>query len=150
MTKVLNRPLAIYTDNNDDAAITVNDIPVIDKDGGIAPGVVSGAGLTTGKGYFSVAVKTNGTSAVNVFGTGGAPVALTVTNVTSNSQDTSAANITLKQAANTVVTIAKGTASGGIVGGVTLAHTAYAKGDVCTVVSDGAHDAIVTITFQVA
>ena len=151
MAKILNRPLNIYT--NDEPALNVNGTEVIDANGkvvSVGDAVITGAMLTPKAGYFTVAVKTNGTSAVNVFGSGGAPVALTVTSVKTVSQDTSAANITLKQATNTVVTIAKGTSSGGVVGGISLAHTAYAAGDACTVVSDGAHDAIVEIIFQVA
>jgi hypothetical protein len=152
MAKIFNREVRIFT--NSSTSLYVNGVKVLDKLGALLTGLpaatVTGAKLTTKAGYFTVAVKTNGTTAVNVFGAGGAPVALTVTSVKTVSQDTSAANITLAQAANTVVTIAKGTASGGVVGGVSLAHTVYAAGDVFTVVSDGAHDAIVEITFQVA
>lgn len=136
MSKILNRPLVIFTNPKGTYALKVNGVTVIDVNG-------------VPKGFFTVAVKTNGTSAVNVFSSAGAPTAVTVTSVKTVSQDTSAANITLKQAANTVVTIAKGTASGGVVGGVSLANTVYAKGDACTVVSDGAHDAIVEIMFKV-
>lgn len=112
-------------------------------------GSITGAKLTAGKAYFTVAADTNGTTPVNVFGSGGAPTALTVTGVFVVAQDTTAGNILLKQAANTVVTIAKGTTSGGVVGGTTLANTAYAASDVCTVESSSAGNARVFITFTV-
>jgi len=82
----------------------------------IATKAVTGAKLSVGKGYFTVAVLTDGTTPVNVFGVGGAPVALTVTSVKTISQDTTAGNIILKQAAATVATIAKGTVAGALVG----------------------------------
>lgn len=98
-------------------------------------------------GFFTVAKDTNSTTPVNVFGASGAPFALIVTGVYLVSKDTTAGNITLKQAANTVATIAKGTTSGAMVGAVSLANTTYALGDVCTVVSSSAGNATVFITF---
>lgn len=175
--KVFNRPVRIYVANED--ALYVNDVPIIDDEGNlladisgadigegtipgtalenlavgtaqIAAAAVNGAKLSTGKGYFSVAVETNGETAVNVFGAGGAPVALTVTSVLSVAQDGTAGNITLSQASNTVCTIAKGTNAGVPVGGVSLAHTTYAAGDACAVLSSSVGNSIVIITFQVA
>jgi len=113
-------------------------------------GPFTGSLLTTGKNYCAVAVSTNGTSPVNVFGAGGAPCALTVTSVVSISKDTTAGNIILKQAANTVATIAKGTTSGALVGAASLANTVYAASDVCTVESSSAGNSYVLITFTVA
>lgn len=135
MSKILNRPLDIHTDKKH--GVKVNNVIAINKDG-------------IPVGHSAIAVSTNGTTAVNVFGTAGAPTALVVTSVISIAQDTTAGNITLKQAANTVVTVAKGTTSGGVVGGVTLAYTTYAKGDVCTVVSSSVGNSIVVITYNVA
>lgn len=106
--------------------------------------------LLGGVGYFTVAVATNGTTAVNVFGAGGAPCPLTVTSVTTNALDTTAGNITLKQAANTVVTIAKSATAGTLVGNGALSNATYAAGDVCTVVSSSAGNATVIITFTTA
>ncbi len=97
--------------------------------------------------YYTVAKTTNGTTAVDVFDSAGAPYPIVVTGVFLVSQDTTAGNITLKQAANTVVTIAKGTVSGTLVGGVSLANTTYAQGDACTIVSSSAGNATVFITF---
>lgn len=141
MSKILNRPLDIYVNANDKHSLAVNGITVIDTKGSVKN--------VGGNGYFTVAVKTNGTSAVNVFSAAGAPVALTVTSVVSIAQDTTAGNITLSQASNTVATIAKGTTSGALVGGASLAHTSYAAGDACQVLSSSAGNSIVVITFQV-
>lgn len=118
--------------------------------GKIAAGAVTGAKLSAGKGYFQVAVATNGTTPVNVFGSDGAPVALTVTSVVSIAKDTTAGNIILKQAANTVASVAKGVTTGALVGEDTLANTVYAAGDVCTVESSSSGNSIVLITFEVA
>lgn len=118
--------------------------------GKLAAGAVTGAKLSTGKGYFTVAIDTNSTTPVNVFGAGGAPVALTVKSVKVISKDTTAGNIVLKQAANTVATIAKGTAAGAVIGATSLANTSYAAADVCTVESSSAGEATVEIVFEVA
>ena len=111
---------------------------------------VTGALLATGVGYFQIAVNTNSTTPVNVFGVGGAPCNLIVTSVVSIAKDTTASNIILKQAANTVVTIAKGATAGALVGGVTLSNATYTAADVCTVESSGAGESRVLITFTVA
>lgn len=111
---------------------------------------VTGAKLAPKKGYFQVAVSTNGTTPVNVFGAGGAPCALTVTSVVSIAKDTTAGNIILKQAANTVSTIAKGVTAGALVGATSLANATYAAADVCTVESSSAGNSFVLITFEVA
>ena len=118
--------------------------------GKIANGAVTGAKLSAGKGYFTVAVDTNSTTPVNVFGAGGAPVALTVKSVKVISKDTTAGDIILKQAANTVATIAKGTDAGAVIGAVSLANTSYTAADVCTVESSSAGEATVEIVFEVA
>lgn len=116
----------------------------------IADSTIAGAKLTAGKGYFTVTTSTNGTTAVNVFGAGGAPTALTLTGAYVVSKDTTAGNITVKQAANTVCTIAKGTAASALVGATILANTAYAASDVCTVESSAAAgNAFVMLTFTV-
>ena len=113
---------------------------------------VTGAMLTTKAGYFSVATTTTGATPVNVFGAGGAPVALVLTSVVVLAKETTAANITVKQAANTVCTVAKCATAGALVGAVSLANATYAAADVCTVVSSAASpgDAIVIMTFTVA
>lgn len=112
---------------------------------------ISGANLTTDKGYFTVAADTNGTTAVPVFPTGGAPCALTITGVYLVSQDTTAGNITVENPASTVVcTIAKGATSGALVGATTLSNTTVAEGAVVVVDSSSAGNARVFITFTVA
>ena len=149
MFKIFNRGLSIFTDGVF-SALKVNGTDILDTDGKVGAALVSGAALTAKKGYFTVAVDTNGTTAVDVFGSAGAPCALTVTSAVSVAQDTTAGNITLKQAANTVATIAKGTSSGVLVGAASLANTSYAAGDACTVVSSSAGNSTVLITFTVA
>lgn len=112
-------------------------------------GSITGAKLTAGKGYFTVATDTNSTTPVNVFGAGGAPTALTITSIVSIAKDTTASNIITKQAANTVATIAKGATAGALVGATSLANATYAASDVCTVESSGAGNSTVLITFTV-
>lgn len=138
---ILKQGGVIITDDIDDDAVT---------SAKIADGTISGANLSTGTGYFTVATDTNGTSAVNVFGSGGAPVALTITGVYVVALDTTAGNITVQQAANTVCTVAKGTSAAALVGATTLSNATYAAGDVCTVLSSSAGNARVFITFTVA
>lgn len=96
---------------------------------------------------FCIATNTNGTTNVNVFGTGGAPFSLTVTGVYLISKDTTAGDITVLQRANTVCTIAKGTVAGVMVGATSLSNTVYAAGDACQVDSSTAGNATVFITF---
>lgn len=110
---------------------------------------VTGAKLSAGKGYFTVVASTNATTPVNVFGAGGAPVALTVKSVTVIAKDTTASNILLKQAANTVCTISKSTTAGVIVGATSLSNNVYAASDVCTIESSGSGEAFVEIVFEV-
>lgn len=98
-------------------------------------------------GYFVIVKDTNGTTNVDVFDEDGAPFALTITGVFVISLDTTAANITVLQGANTVCTIAKGTTSGAMVGATSLSNTVYAKGDVCQVDSSTTGNAKVFITF---
>lgn len=105
------------------------------------------SGMEFMPGYFMVSKDTNGTTNVDVFGTAGAPFDFTVTGVFLISKDTTAGNITVLQAANTVCTIAKGTTAGAMVGATSLANTAYTKGDVCQVDSSTTGNATVFITF---
>jgi len=107
---------------------------------------------TTIAAHNAVIKDTNGTTAVNVFGANGAPANLTITSVDVIALDTTAGNITPKVNGNTVVTIAKGTASGALVGGVTLANTTVKAGDAVTILSSSAGNARVRIhyTFDTA
>ncbi len=101
---------------------------------------------------FSVAVDTNGTTAVNVFDEDGAPADLEVTAVIAIAKDTNAGNMILKQGTNTVASFAKSTTAGAVTGeDGALANQYYAKGDVMTVESsttNGDGRIIVTGTMQ--
>ncbi len=111
---------------------------------------LSGDELSTGAAYNTVAVDTNGTTAVSVFGAAGLEVAITITGVYLVSQDTTAGNITVENPASTVVcTIAKGTTSGALVGATTLSNTTVAAGTNLVVDSSSAGNARVFITFTV-
>lgn len=112
---------------------------------------IAGAKLSSKAGYFTVTTATNGTTPVNVFGVGGAPCALTITNVFITALDANAGNITVQQAGNTVCTIAKGVVASVMLGAISLSNTVYAASDVCTVLSSAASgNAFVTIVFTVA
>ena len=139
----------VYSNQGSSASPSFQDINTINTSE-IAAGAVSGVKLSAGAGYFQVAADTNGTTPVNVFGTAGAPTALVVKSVVSIAQDTTTGNIILKQAANTVATIAKGATSGALVGATTISNATYAAGDVCTVESSSAGNSRVLITFTVA
>jgi hypothetical protein len=91
---------------------------------------------------------TNGTTAVNVFGAGGAPRAINITHVVSSALDATAGNIILKNGTDTVATIAKGTTDTVLVGQTSLANTAVAQGAVCTVESSTAGNSAVMIYYE--
>lgn len=95
-----------------------------------------------------IVVPTNGTTAVNVFGPKGAPFKGTFTEVYSNALDTTAGNITPTVKGNTVVTIAKGTTAGVIVGGGALSNASFAPGDAVTVVSSSAGNSRVMLVYS--
>lgn len=117
----------------------------------IADNAITGAKLSTGTGYFTVATDTNGTTAVSVFGASGLDVAVTITGVFLVAQDTTAGNITVENPASTTVcTIAKGTTSGAVVGATTLANTAVAAETNLVVDSSSSGNARVFITFTTA
>lgn len=123
---------------------------IVDKSTGktyINRGTVAAPAWQQNYQYFMTCTTTNGTTPVNIFDANGAPCALTITGVFVIARDTTASNITPKQGSNTVCTIAKGTSTGVAVGGASLSNTAYAKGDVATVVSSGAGNADVFITW---
>lgn len=114
---------------------------------------VTGAKLITGKGYFTVAVPTNGTTPVNLFGTTNG-FAGTITSVTAIAQDTTAGSISLvTNVSGSETTVAnriiKSTSIGGVAGTV-VAATAFSSAGTTTVVSNSAGNAIVVATFTVA
>lgn len=95
-------------------------------------------------------VDTSATTAVSVFGASGLDQAITITGVFLASLDTTAGNITVEApASTTVVTIAKGTSAGTIVGGTTLSNTSVAAGTNVVVDSSSAGNARVFITYTV-
>ena len=115
----------------------------------IAAANVTGAKLSTGVGYFTVAKTTNGTSPVDVIAAT-VPFDCTITGVYLISNDTTAGNITVADTAGTVATIAKGATAGVLVGATSLANTSVTSGNTLTIVSSSAGDATVFITFTVA
>ena len=92
---------------------------------------------------------TNGTTVVNVFGSQGAPFAMTITDFEVNSLDTTAGNISLKVNGNVVATIAKGTTAGVYTGSGALSNTTVNQGDAVTLVSSSAGNARSYITYTV-
>jgi hypothetical protein len=98
-------------------------------------------------GFFCVAATTTGTTAINVFGPGGAPYNLEVTGMYLVSRDTTAGNITAYNGGATIATIAKGTTAGAMVGATSLANTSYQRGRTFTVVSSSAGNSTVFFTF---
>ena len=97
----------------------------------------------------TIIATTNGTTPVSVFGSTGPGYAITIVAVMLVSLDTTAGNITVENPASTVVvTIAKGTVAGTVVGGTTLANTAVAASSNLIVNSSTAGNARVNITFQ--
>ena len=98
---------------------------------------------------FCIAVNTNGTTAVNVFGGKSFGYPITITGVYLISLDTTAGNITLLNNGNTVATIAKGTTAGAMVGATSLANTVVSPNVSFTAVSSSAGNATLFVTFNV-
>ena len=89
-----------------------------------------------------VVPSTNGTTAVNVFGAGGAPRAMNIRAFVIGSLDTTESNIILKNGTDTVASVAKGTAVSVVLAEEAIANTAVAAGAVCTVESSSTGNAI--------
>jgi hypothetical protein len=99
----------------------------------------------------TIVVNTNGTTAVNVFGSQGAPYSLTITGFFVIAKDTTAGNITLANAGSTVAQVAKGTTKDAMTGeGDALASTSVGQGNAVTVVSSSAGNAVCFIAYTVA
>ena len=97
---------------------------------------------------FCISVNTNGTTAVNVFDTNGAPANINITAILVAALDTTAGNIEVINAGNVVndtTGTAKGTSAGVVSTAVALANTAVASGASLTVVSSSAGNATVII-----
>jgi hypothetical protein len=124
--------------------------PVL-KNNNLEADVITGGKLVTGALYQSVATATSGTTAQNVFGSGGAPCALTVTSVTAVAKDTNAGNMILTNGTNAVATFAKSTTAGVVTGeDGALANTAVAAGAIFTVESSTTNgDGLVIVSYTV-
>lgn len=95
-------------------------------------------------------VSTNGTTAVNVFGSKGAPYNITITGFVVGAKDTTAGNIALKQGSTTIASVAKGTTTGALtVEEAALASASITAGTVVTVESSSAGNALCIITYTV-
>ncbi len=92
-----------------------------------------------------VTKQTNGTTAVHIFDSNGAPADLQITEVFANALDTIASTITLTGGASTICAIAKGTTLSAIVPATTLSNVSVAAGSTLSMVGDGTGDARVTI-----
>jgi hypothetical protein len=105
----------------------------------------------TSNAYQVVAVTTNGTTPVNVFSLplGVGMPSITITSIKSIAEDTTAGNITLTNAGNTIAVIAKGVTAGAVVGGFSLSNTKVLAGGVLQVVSSSAGNSIVEVVFTV-
>lgn len=99
--------------------------------------------------YHVVAVSTNGTTAVNVFGVSGLQYSFTITSVVVLSLDTTAANITISNNGSTVASVAKGTVAGVLTGAPSLSYVNYKSGEPFTVVSSSTGNAIVFVYFNI-
>lgn len=114
---------------------------------GIDSARVQFSNLSNAPAYFCVAKTTTGTTAVNIFGTGGANFSFTITGVFLISNDTTAGNISIYNSSATVATIAKGTTAGAMVGATSLSNTTYSKGSSFTGLSTSSGNATLFITF---
>jgi len=100
-------------------------------------------------GVHTLIVDTNGTTPVTALGATLAQ-SIKILGAFLISKDTTAGNITLAfTSAGSVVVIAKGTAAGAVVGGVSIANSVGAAGDTLSVVSSSAGDAHVYVVYQV-
>lgn len=99
---------------------------------------------------YTFAGTTNGTNVVNVSpagNDGATPAPFQIAFIYLVSLDTTAGNITIKNNASTVATIAKGTVAGAFVPALSAANVTFNPGDVLSIVSSTAGNA--TVFFQV-
>ncbi len=95
---------------------------------------------------FGLTTFTNGVTAVNMFTPNGiAPVPFRIANAFVTSLDTTAATISVKKNGSTIGSVAKGTTSGLMTGFTSFSDTDFVPGDVATVVSSSAGNAIVQL-----
>lgn len=91
---------------------------------------------------------TTGATPVNVFGVGGASVPFSIGAVYLISLDTTAGTITVKNATNTVCTIAKGVVAGAMVGATSVANASVHARNAFTIESSSAGNAVVIFQIQ--
>jgi hypothetical protein len=94
---------------------------------------------------FTVVKTTNGTTAVHIFSSNGAPTDIFVDEILVNALDTIASTITITGGAQTVSAIAKGTTLSAITPATTITYPAVAAGSTFSMVGDGTGDARVTV-----
>jgi hypothetical protein len=112
----------------------------------IADAQITGAKTSLTKQYGHV-VKVTSSTDPQTFAS--IPVAVTITNVTTVSEDTTAANIVVKNGTDTVCTIAKGVLASGGAGAFTLANTSLGAAGTLTVESSATNgDAYVKVDFE--
>lgn len=122
--------------------------PIFDAGDHTEESSVKGADMSMGKHYNAVTVDTNGTTAVNVFSSAGAPQNLTITGIIAVAKDTVAGNITLTNGTSTVAQFAKSTTAGVVVGeDGDLTYYSVTQSDTLTVVSSSTGNARVTVTY---
>lgn len=110
--------------------------PRMSADDYIKDYTVGGLKTVSKKYYGSVAALTTGTTAVNVFGTGGAPCNLTLTSLLAIAVDTVAANIILTNGTDAVGTLAKSETANAVTGLETMGtYTSVTAADTVTIES---------------
>lgn len=116
----------------------------------LGTGAVTGVKLATGMGYFAVVAATTGSTPVGVFGTTGAPCALTIKGMHVTATVTNAGDISITNGTSTA-TIAKSATAGAVTGLTGVASIAVVASGTCNIVSSTTNgDAVVKVFFTVA
>lgn len=141
-----NRVREIFREMAQDNQYQVSSVFYHEHNGTDAPKVPF-SNLANNPTQFCAVKDTDGTTPVAVFSNGNAQFPMTIKGIFLISKDTTAGNITVKNAGNTIATIAKGTTSGAMVGATSLSNTTYYAGNAFTIVSDSAGNSTVFICF---
>ena len=151
---------SIYLYNGNDYVILEADLPAkqwkvkypspaFDASKYVKDDSISGIKMNDGAHYHAISVNTNGTTAVNIFSSAGAPCALTITGVIAVAKDTVASNISITNGTSTVCSFAKSATAGAVTGeDGALTYYAVTATDTLTVVSSGTGEARVTMTYK--
>lgn len=153
-----NIPVVRYNGVKTNQNVSVGGSATIDFSGSTGQLKFPSGGPSTGsgaaaKGYFVTAVKTNGNTAVNLFGST-AGFAGSLTSIVIDSQDDSNGKIEVFSDGGTIIQITKGSigaVKGSIAGVAPLASTTFVSGSTIKIVSGtvaGGGDAIVIATFM--